>query len=91
MRQIAEFADYRSCEELSTAVTKVSDILVLHQGWSLTRELTVFYTDSLIKVMRSKSFSTAITLGMCSWTPGWQNGYHEDNLNMLGKVREEEV
>ena len=28
MRQIAEFADNRSCEELSTAVTKVSDILV---------------------------------------------------------------
>ena len=28
VRQIAEFADYRSCEELSTAVTKVSDILV---------------------------------------------------------------
>ena len=27
-RQIAEFADYRSCEELSTAVTNVSDILV---------------------------------------------------------------
>ena len=28
VRQIAEFADYRGCEELSTAVTKVSDILV---------------------------------------------------------------
>ncbi|XP_068684888.1 tigger transposable element-derived protein 6-like [Montipora foliosa] len=28
VRQIAEFAHYRSCEELSTAVTKVSDILV---------------------------------------------------------------
>ena len=28
VRQIAEFADYRGCEELSSAVTKVSDILV---------------------------------------------------------------
>ncbi|XP_068712886.1 tigger transposable element-derived protein 6-like [Montipora foliosa] len=28
VRQIAEFADYRSCEDLSCAVTKVSDILV---------------------------------------------------------------
>ena len=26
--QIAEFADYQGCKELSTAVTKVSDILV---------------------------------------------------------------
>ena len=28
VRQIAEFADYRGCEELSSAVAKVSDILV---------------------------------------------------------------
>ena len=28
VRQIAEFADFRVCEELSTAVTKMSDILV---------------------------------------------------------------
>lgn len=28
VRQIAEFADYRGCEEVASAVTKVSDILV---------------------------------------------------------------